>query len=755
MPLDVLIATPSGPFGELIRLTLEADPTFHCTLIDKGEELRAVIQTSNFQAVVYDCSCSQPGPDEVAQMMRAEYPSLALLFIPAETDPDMAHLHGIQADGTISRPFDASLLPELVHKAVQKRTAQPDSLESSETEVTSRSWIKTFQEEIRKTSAFNGLIIQNGAVTATTPEISLLLQEQAVTAILRYWNPADTSDLMRYIKDPETNQEWMMYATRMADSGVLALLFQPQTPVTKVRIQTVQLARQLSASQALALPVIQPDEEVAEFQMPLKLQEILSETTEEKPKSVSTSFPVEWFKETDLPKNTGIIGKEEPLPKLAGPEAQIETGIQQEEIPVSKPITVNQLENQKEEAENSFQQSEHKPKLQTEESLFTLQQPELEEPTTEDLEYKDRVKEPSVNLSESLPVSLDLGSFQAVDLIAKTPTAAGLDSLQPVPLKSASLPVISEDCTPQEESAAPEIASSSNISEAVNSSFSEMSFSDMPLESAEQSPEKSLPDIESDISEIVSEPELSFSEKFGLTKGIPEDLTDIPDFENLPYFLTTPANKNPVDESVGIATGDMEAAPAPSGLYDLQLDGEPAMENVHSEEEQKNDQPVQFRDESYESQETVVPSEAKEGDLFTRMNQLQSAAENKGTETITAALIPRQESFILQRQIAGVLNQSMDRLCQAFGWKLENLTIRPTYLQWTVAIPSMFTPEDMVAIVRQQTTQFLFKTIPGLQPIADGEDIWAPESMMASSIDFVPSNHWQNFILRRKNSEIA
>jgi len=197
----------------------------------------------------------------------------------------------------------------------------------------------------------------------------------------------------------------------------------------------------------------------------------------------------------------------------------------------------------------------------------------------------------------------------------------------------------------------------------------------------------------------------------------------------------------------------MEAALTPFGLDENQPGGEPAMNNIN--EQATNNGPDQNDEQPAKSTNSADQSPEVESNLFSRMNQLQNSAPIDGSETITVALIPLQESFILQRQIAAILNQCMTRLSQGFGWVLEDVTIRPTYLQWTVTIPNLFTPEDMTAIVRKQTSQTLFENIPDLQQQTGGDDIWAAESMMASGKDFIPSSHWQNFILRRKNDEIA
>ncbi len=120
MPLEVLIATPSGPFGELIRLSLEADPEFHCALIDKSADIREAVQKTRYQAVIFDCSFTQPEPGEIVQLVRDEVPSAAVLLVQPENRPDISPIQNIQIEGWITRPFDASVLPEKVRAAIKK-----------------------------------------------------------------------------------------------------------------------------------------------------------------------------------------------------------------------------------------------------------------------------------------------------------------------------------------------------------------------------------------------------------------------------------------------------------------------------------------------------------------------------------------------------------------------------------------------------------------------------------------------------------
>jgi hypothetical protein len=149
-----------------------------------------------------------------------------------------------------------------------------------------------------------------------------------------------------------------------------------------------------------------------------------------------------------------------------------------------------------------------------------------------------------------------------------------------------------------------------------------------------------------------------------------------------------------------------------------------------------------------------VEPESSNNDLFARMNELESPADSGGMATYTVALIPAADNLYIQRQNSAILSQTMNRLALAFNWTLESLTIRPTYMQWTLSMSAILPPEDMISIVRKETTAELKKANPE-DLTSVGDDYWFPQTMSATGRDFVPSIHWQDFILRRKTREIA
>ncbi len=701
MPLDVLIATPSGPFGELIRLTLEADPDFHCLLVDNGSEIWQTLQEKVYQAVIFDCSFLEPEPRQVFLRLKDDFPEVALLLVPPENRTDINPLKDIQAEGFIPRPFDASVLAEQVRAVIDKKGNQVVEPELTVSPRKSDSWWDAFQAGIHETAASNGMIVQNGMVVACTPETSTALQQQVTASIARFWSPADSTDLMRYVKDLVTGQEWMMYASSAAENAVLALLFLPQTPITKVRSQTLKLARDISAlmeKPTTAAPRIEPG--YLETSEPPRLHEILGETPAEEPtRIIKNHFPVEWFKEADLPEfNTPVQPAMERFPEDEQPIQQDSPSFEELNELLSK-VTSAQQNSANISVEREAESEGESPNIPVVPSGESSQ-PEPVDPPVESI--------------PTLPENdFDLGTFQPVSLLSSKTDVTELDDIQPISLEAP-------------------VPASTPLNVEITQPFAHMGQN------------------EEFASEILPKPAVELSEPASLEPAVasdnaifPEEPDETPCVSQVEELAEMPVAS--LLETRTNGEGDSEGIPGTSPLLErFNLNPEPVKEHPS---------------EAVEEVETVEPETAASmpasDDLYERMNQLESASKQEARETITVALIPRSENMILQRQISGVLNQTVSRLCLAFNWELDNLTIRPTFMQWTVTIPVSLSPEDMISIVKKETSLELIKALSADFGLTDKDDFWATESMSAVGRDFVPSIHWQNFILRRKSHEIA
>jgi hypothetical protein len=845
MQLEVLIVTPSGPFGELIRFSLDADPEFHCAMLDNSGELRTTLQEKPCNAVIYDCSFPQPVPGQVVTTIHDEFPGTAILLIPADNRSES----NIPADGWVTRPFDSSTLPDTVKDAITKKL-HPETVKfiPKEPERKPSSWWNAFQSGIRETAADNGLMVQNGLVIASTPNISTALQQQVTASVLRFWNPEESSDLMRYVKDLVNGQEWMMYATKAAENAVLVLLYLPQTPVTRVRAQTLKLARDIAG--LMNKPAQDTRRSgIPENAEPPRLHEILDDKGGEATTHViKNGFPVEWFRESDLPDFQSTP---------EAPEAQTEMDVTPETPPVT-PVSP-QPENEEALPEEPVASGLAEEKLIPVDTAAEISKSDFPEPESEQAEIpspgvvsgqpepgSDKPSTPAVN-------EPDLGMFQAVSLKPDEVEESGLDEIQPVSLEPAkpeihqeelSEPVLETPLGTESETRDEPAARSpfdafggSGLSEekpAVTRDEVEEALSilsnrlNMENPTVDESGEGNEESIASDAHKILSETdstgidvasfqaELSKLE-FNDTWAMPEILTGSPqepseistsESEEMATFLagieaqtprldssqpeepeaattsTAPvASTEPIpvvqpkietpqpDFSISgypVETQVIENEPVSTGLDEMAIPIEttgPMSEPAIQVETELPDGSPEVLPEPVVQPEVSAPAPVMEvtepeqpvetsGDLFFRMNQLEEQGKPEGMETYTVALIPGAENLYLQRPLAAVLSQTMNRLALAFNWTLESLTIRPTYMQWTLSMPATLPPEDMIRIVRKETTTELKKANPeDLSSITD--DYWFPQTMRAAGKDFVPSTHWQDFILRRKTREIA
>jgi len=807
MQLEVLIATPSGPFGELIRLTLEADPEFRCSLLDNSGELGVTLQDGTFQAVIFDCSFLQPELAQVVADFNVNFPTTALLLVPAENRADISPLQGLRADGLITRPFDSSLLPGIIKKAIQKKGMPAVNNDLPDSVHKQASWWSAFQTGIRDTVASSGMMIQNGMVIACTPDTSTALQQQVTASVMRFWNPDDSADLMRYVKDLVTGQEWMMYASKAADGAVLVLLFVPQTPVTKVRSQTLKLAKEIAIlMNEPVTPKRQPDSSFHESSEPPRLHDILGEKPDDaSPHIIKNGFPVEWFKEADLPEFSASDQTDSEVPVVPSETKPDPAADEFQHFVISDlvGIVIPPMDQNTEISDLLVPKPE-------DDASSDLPADEIDEEQGQEFpDSQEELSETSINISSSsitaanpaemdaspveLPDDDNLGNIQPVDLIPEPYVDNGLDSMQPIslqPKKQDTLPQVLPDDQISELPAEPEIEEIDKSIEEINRSQADIPSSEIPLETPSeinQIPpeepeglpesafeEEEFPFLRTELTdenpiETVNQedqPEVVSPETKRILSESDATPIDVNAFQNELANLELDASWNQIpDNRSGALFGETPAT--------LEDEAAPVEEPAAIESElDEVESPVATTVEPYpiviptlveEPQVPIVESTAiadnappaeTGDDLYDRMNQLQAAPVEEASETYTIALIPRSDTMFLPRQFSGMLNQTINRLCLAFNWKLDNLTIRPTYMQWTVTIPVSLSPEDMVTIVRKETTEELCKANPNDLAVI-GEDFWAPRHMSATGKDFAPSIHWQNFILRRKSHEIA
>ncbi len=115
-----------------------------------------------------------------------------------------------------------------------------------------------------------------------------------------------------------------------------------------------------------------------------------------------------------------------------------------------------------------------------------------------------------------------------------------------------------------------------------------------------------------------------------------------------------------------------------------------------------------------------------------RLTDLESVSASYSRLTYTCLMIPRMPHHYLAGELAEHLGQWFPQCCLAFGWRLEGLSIRPEYVQWMVAVSPTISPGNMIRILRQRTSQYIFNQYSHLKNENPSGDFWAPGYLIVS-----------------------
>jgi REP element-mobilizing transposase RayT len=97
----------------------------------------------------------------------------------------------------------------------------------------------------------------------------------------------------------------------------------------------------------------------------------------------------------------------------------------------------------------------------------------------------------------------------------------------------------------------------------------------------------------------------------------------------------------------------------------------------------------------------------------------------------------------------------VSQLCLAYGWRLEQIAIRPEYLQWITSVPPTTSPGYLMRILRQQTSERIFDAFSTLRKDNPSGDFWAPGYLIMSGSQLPPAQIVKEFIQQTRQQQGA
>ena len=205
---------------------------------------------------------------EMGRALRMLNPQIELVLFSNE-DPPSA-MDEIRPWTLFRKPY---YLPDLLNMLNNNSTplskstkASPSSL-GVQTSTSALPWLqdvsKAAQHLTRLTlesSAQAALITRGDHLWAYAGQLSQGAAKELATTVTRHWDGQKGSDLLRFVRLEATKAEHMLYATRLADDVVLALVFDAETPFSTIRTQAGQLVNLLSTPGAETMDPVVPQQ---------------------------------------------------------------------------------------------------------------------------------------------------------------------------------------------------------------------------------------------------------------------------------------------------------------------------------------------------------------------------------------------------------------------------------------------------------------------------------------------------------------
>ena len=251
MAKNILVATPQPAFGELLRLSLEESGRYRVRLVQTGREALSSADHIVFSLAILDAALDEPPFRFVAQGLRDRQDDLRLLVIPPEDGPAAPEISAVRPDGCVSQPFYAPDLLDTIDRLTQDTAQSPQPISGvvqppAQPSLQDASLAaRHLQNFLKDSTAPGAMVIHTSQPWVAAGQLNREAMTEVANLLARYSQANEGVDLARYVHLRADGGEYLIYATPLLESMVLALVYMVATPLTVIRSQAGRLAREL------------------------------------------------------------------------------------------------------------------------------------------------------------------------------------------------------------------------------------------------------------------------------------------------------------------------------------------------------------------------------------------------------------------------------------------------------------------------------------------------------------------------------
>jgi CheY-like chemotaxis protein/REP element-mobilizing transposase RayT len=266
MAVPILIVTPTSPLGEFLAQALTGGGDYEPVVATSLEAALVQIETRAPACVLLDAELP-PAPGEAVRQMRRLVADLPVLIWPGEKEGEMGRELDLPVH-CLSAPLSlTALLDALEGMHLTAETAPPPQAAglADEKILPGLPDAQRAAQHLTRlslgASAQAALITHKGVLWAYAGQLPHAAAEELAQATASQWAarpPDQAGDLARFVRLQATMAEYMLYATSLGESTVLALVFDAEMPFSRIRAQASSLARALSAAPDRVPPGVEP-----------------------------------------------------------------------------------------------------------------------------------------------------------------------------------------------------------------------------------------------------------------------------------------------------------------------------------------------------------------------------------------------------------------------------------------------------------------------------------------------------------------
>ena len=221
----------------------------------KGDAI-ILADEENCSLAFLDLDIGERAVTDIGYAIRAVNPTINLILFSDDDTPPA--LDEIRPWALLRKPSHLSELLNMLNNNPSEPKPSRASNESPAVQLNNSNdelpWLKNETKAAQhltrltlESSAQAALITRKNNLWAYAGQLSQEAAKELALTVTRHWDGQKGSDLLRFVRLEATKAEHMLYATRLADDVVLALVFDAETPFSTIRNQAGQLVNRLSS----------------------------------------------------------------------------------------------------------------------------------------------------------------------------------------------------------------------------------------------------------------------------------------------------------------------------------------------------------------------------------------------------------------------------------------------------------------------------------------------------------------------------